>query len=328
MNFFASPGFLDAAAATYFKGRDTAIENVGIGDDVLRLLVVDGRKFVTRLLFLDYHQPLRPDEIVGPVRRARYAASVCRGSVALADVGEVPPGLELAPYIDWSDYDSYAAFYQELLARHHGLMRDRERRGRALAAQHGPLLFTMDDRRGDVLAMARTWKGQQLRDLGFPDYFDDPTTLAFFAALRERGLLTCSSLRAGGRLVSLWIGFVHEAVWSGWIFAYDPALKKFSPGQQLLLRMLEESQRQGHREFDFSGCAQDYKLFYASHGRLIGDIGMPSPARAAMLLTRRVLLRHNPRLFAAALRLKSRLYRLTGRPGTSAQPGLMAERKC
>jgi hypothetical protein len=305
MNFYASQGFLEAAASVYFKGRAVAIENVCIGDEVLRLLVVDGNLIVTRLLFLDIHQTLSPDEIHGPVRKGRYAQSVSRGIIPVdAWDAERYRGLDLAPLIDWSGFVSFEDFYNRLLARHHGLMRDRERRGRSLASKYGDLTFTMDDQCDDVFALARQWKGQQLREMGFPDFFDAPQTLEFLEALRERGLLVSSTLRASGRLVSLWIGYVHEGSWSGWIFAYDPALKKFSPGHQLLIRMFEESYRRGHREFDFSGCAQDYKMLYATHGRLIGEIGTPPPMRALILFVRKVLLKYAPGLFAMALRAK------------------------
>lgn len=308
MNFYASRGFLETAAAVYFPQRKTAIEDVRIGKDVLRLLVVDDKTPVTRLLFLDFHQPLATKEIRKPQRQARYAAKVSRGAMPIAEWDEaLYPGQELAPFVDWSKFKNFAEFRDSLFARHRGLMRDRERRGRALEAQHGELVFTLNDERADVLEAARQWKGTQLREIGFPDYFDDPRTMAFLQALQTRGLLVSSTLRAGGRLVSLWIGFIHEGSWSGWIFAYDPAFKKFSPGHQLLIRMLEESCRLGHREFDFSGCAQDYKLLYATHGRLIGDIGTPSPLRAALLATRALLRRHAPCLFAAALRLKDGL---------------------
>jgi len=82
-----------------------------------------------------------------------------------------------------------------------------------------------------------------------------------------------NSVAGGGTLVSLWLGFIHEASWSGWIFAYDPAFHRYSVGHRLVLSMLEESFARGHREFDFSEGAEDYKLIYATHGRLLGEIG-------------------------------------------------------
>jgi hypothetical protein len=304
MNFYTSPGFLEAAAAVYFKGRETAIENVRIGDDVLRLLVVDGKQIVTRLLFLDFHQPLAANEIDGPVRPGRYAQWVSRGEIDADAWDGERTDMNLAPFIDWTRFARFEDYHEQLLTRHHGLVRDRERRGRALASRHGEITFTMDDRRDDVLALARVWKGRQLHDIGFPDFFDDPQAMEFFEYLRAHGLLVCSSLRAAGRLVSTWIGFVHQGAWSGWIFTYDPAFKKFSAGHQLLIRMLEESYRLGHHEFDFSIGAPDYKMFYATRGRLLGSIGTPSPKRVLELYARKLLRQHSPGLFAAALRAK------------------------
>jgi hypothetical protein len=305
MNFYASRDFLNAAASVYFKGRDAAIEDVRIGDDVLRLLVIDGKKIVTRLLFLDFHLPLAADEVQGPVRRGRDAQRVCRGVIdAEAWSGTQYQSMDLAPFIDWSQFACFNDFQTKLLARHHGLVRDRERRGRALASKYGDLVFTMDDRNGDVLALARQWKGRQMCEIGYPDFFENPQTMEFLETLRGRGLLVSSTLRAGRRLISAWIGFVHEGTWSGWIFTYDPAFKKYSAGHQLLIRMLEESCRRGHREFDFSVGAPDYKMFYATHGRLLGSIGTPSLQRSVELFARNLLSERSPKLFAHALRAK------------------------
>lgn len=320
MNFYATRGFLDAAAEVYFKDRTTAIEDVRIGEDVLRLLVVDGKKPITRLLFLDYHQPLAAHEVSDRVRPGRYAQLVSRGVIAAEDWDPSrSPQMVLAPLVDWSGFASFSEYYERLLTQYHGLVRDRERRARALISRHGDLVFTKDDVRADVLEAAAHWKGTQLRELGFPDYFEDPQTLQFFQALRERDLLVCSTLRAGGQLVSLWIGFEHDASWSGWVFAYDPAFRKYSVGHQLLIQMLRESHRLGHREFDFSAHAQDYKMFYATHGRVIGAIGKPTLKRATELYARKLLRDHRPDLFAKALRAKWALQSiLRGRSGSSA----------
>ena len=201
MNFYASRAFLDAAAAVYFKDRAVTIEDVRIGEDVLRLLVVDGKSVITRLLFLDFHQPLASCEIKTPARSARYASCVSRGVIPVGSWNEqVHSGLVLAPFVDWSGFASFAAYQEYLLARHRGLVRDRERRGRALAAQFGELTFAVDDTAEDVLVCARQWKGDQLREIGYPDYFDNPQTLEFLNALRARGRLVSSTVRAGGRL--------------------------------------------------------------------------------------------------------------------------------
>lgn len=296
MNFYASREFLDAAAEVHFKGQHTAIEDVAIGSEVLRLLVVDGRP-VTKLQFLDVHQPLQANEITNTRRQARYARHVVRGVVDCGDSSrDAGPCHVLAPFVDWSGFASFAAYKQGLLARHKGLVKDRERRGRSLAANHGALTFTVDDTSDDVLILAQRWKREQLHATGHFDYFATPQALEFFAALRARGVLVTSTLRTGGRLAAVWIGFIYDGVWSGWVFTYDPAFKKYSAGHQLLSFMLEESFRRGHREFDFSEGGEDYKLLYATHARLLGDIGRPPLTRSLKAFAKAALHRHNPKL--------------------------------
>lgn len=309
MNFYASRAYLEAAAAVYFKGREVAIENVRIGGDVLRLLVVDG-KVITKLQFLDFHQPLSEAEVQGPVRQGRYAQFVVRGTIGRDEWDPAAfPQFELAPFVDWRQLAGFEAYKNQLLQRHKGLVRDRERRWRSLAAAHGEPVFTLNDGADDVLTCAREWKSRQLRETGIPDYFADPLTMEFLHLLRERNLLVSSTLRAGGRLLSLWIGFIHEGSWSGWIFTYDPAFRKYSVGHQLLNCMLEESYRLGHREFDFSDGGHDYKIMYATHGRLLGDIGRPPLKRAAVLFAKDVVHRMSPRLFEAIRNAKKAIPR-------------------
>ena len=159
MNFYASREYLDAAAAAYFKGRNVAIEDVKIGGDVLRLLVIDNRQIVTKLQFLDFHEPLAEAEKQGSVRKGRYARHVVRGAIKRSQwTPHSFDQFELAPYIDWSEFRSFDDYKEYLLSRHKGSVRDRERRWRSLSAAHGELVFTMNDRQDDVLACARQWK--------------------------------------------------------------------------------------------------------------------------------------------------------------------------
>ena len=274
MNFYASSQYLDVLAEVYFSGRRTRVVDVRIGDDVLRLLEVDRKQVITSAQFLDYHEPLRPEETRAPPRDFAFADAVSRRVIELAQWDPAAfPRLELAPYVDWSMFPTYEDYKTYLVTRQRGIVRDRERRGRRLAETVGELVFTMDDTQDDVVELAMRWKSAQLRETGQRDYCADPKTAAFFAMLRQRGLLTSSTLRASGRLLSAWLGFVHEGVWSGWIFTYDPELSKYSAGHQLLSAMLEESHRRKHLQFDFSIGPESYKMLYATHGRLLGPIG-------------------------------------------------------
>jgi CelD/BcsL family acetyltransferase involved in cellulose biosynthesis len=309
MNFYATREFLDAAAVVHFKGRRTRIEDVRIGGELFRFLVVDGERIVTQLPFLDYHQPLGAEDVqASGLREGRCAENVVRGVIEAADWTPAAfPGLTVAPFVDWTLFPSYDDYKACLLRRHRGLVRDRERRGRKLAAAHGDLVFTMNDRHDDVFDAARKWKSRQLRESGMDDIFAAPTTAAFLDELRRKGGLVSSTLRASGRLLAIWIGFVHDGVWSGWIFTYDPEFKKYSVGHQLLNRILEESHRLGHNKFDFSIGDESYKFVYASHCYLLGPVGRQHLPQRLMVSAKWFLKTRNPIAFHMVRNVKNEI---------------------
>ncbi len=286
MNLFSSPEFLGAIADTYFKGRSATVEDVRVGSEVLRLLVVDKKDVITNIRFLDYHVPVAGAQAHDIGRKVSSAPFVVRGAVDLAawESGSKDKLLP-APYLDWSLFPAFDDYRKFIKGRRRDSVRKLERLRRRMTEKFGELQFRADDTQSDVLAFAGRWKSQQLRATGEADYFADPKTIEFFELLRARGLLASSSLRtADGQLLSAWLGAIHDNVWSGWIFTYDhtPEIAYFSPGHQLVQSMLEESHRRGHREFDFSIGSSEYKWMYASHVRLLGWLGQPP-------LTQRIL---------------------------------------
>jgi len=277
-NFYASAGYLDTVSLVYFSGKTTAVEEVCVADRVLRLLVVDGRQVITQVPFLDYHEPIRTGGSRAHCRSHQYVEMVAQNVVSYDEwfagsFSDYVPG----PFVDWTMFASFDDFMNHIKPRGKDLLREAARRRRKLATDFGALSFSMDDTREDVLPNAIQWKGAQLRETGLTDIFLNPKNIEFFHELRLRGLLTASTLRANDRLLSAWLGFVHDGVWSGWIFTYDhdPLLKKYSVGRQLLHSMLEEGLRQGHREFDFSTGDEAYKWLYSTHARVLGPLGTP-----------------------------------------------------
>lgn len=305
MNFYASPEYLDVLAEVYFKGRKTRVADVRIGEEVLRLLEVDDKRVITNALFLDYHEPLREEEIRIPTREHDFAECVSRAVVEMTpephNAGE---GFQVAPFVDWSRFPTFDDYKAFISTRQRGLVRERERRARRLADKLGELEFRMDDAQQDVLELAQRWKSRQLRESGFEDIFADPKTMEYLQLLRRRGLLTSSTLRAADRLLATWLGFVYDGTWSGWIFTYDPELAKYSPGHQLLGAMLEESHRRGHRAFDFSIGAESYKMLYATHGRLLGPIGRTPLAQQIVTYAKAQAQKCSPQLLPSARALK------------------------
>jgi hypothetical protein len=310
MNFYATREYLDVISEVYFKGRSVSIEDVCIGDEVLRLLVVDGSRVVTSAQFLDYHEPLGKPEAVRATRSHAYSDFVVRSVVDPPQWEEhCQSGFELALYVDWSRFPTFEGYKAFILSRNRGMIREFERRGRRLAEQIGPVTFAMNDDSNDALELARVWKKRQLRRSGELDYFADPRTMECLELFRKRGLLTTSTLRAGGRLVSIYIGFVHEGVWGGWIFAYDPELQKYSCGHQLMSAMLAQSHRLGHHQFDFSIGSEPYKTVYATDARVLGTIGQPPVRHRLVRHVKRGLKEQSPKLFEIAKELKRGLLR-------------------
>ncbi len=290
MNLFSSPEFLGAIADTYFKGRHTTVEDVRVGTEVLRLLVVD-EEVITNIRFLDYHVPVSGERLHAMGRQIASAPFVVRGVI---DRNEWERGVQNdlvpAPFLDWSLFPTFDDYRKFIKQRKKDSVRKLERLRRRMEEKFGGLQFCVNDERSDVLEFARRWKSQQLRATGESDFFANPKTIEFFELLRARGLLTSSSLRtADGQLLSVWLGAMHDNVWSGWIFTYDhtPEIAYFSPGHQLVQMMLEESHRLGHREFDFSIGSSEYKWMYATHVRLLGWLGQPPLAQRMLDRARR-----------------------------------------
>ena len=274
MNFYASPEYLESVAEVCYKSQPWTIEDVRIGDQVLRLLVVNKKRPITKSIFLDYHIPLQDSEVTSVTRSANYATSVARGSKPLCELKEPQQkNANLAPYVDWSLFPTYDDYRTFILSRNRGLVRERERRGRRLAEAFGEPVFRIHDDQEDVFPLAQEWKSRQLSKSGIKNWVTDPQVIGLLNVLRRKGLLVCSTLRVSGRLAAVWIGFIYDGCWSGWIFTHDPQLSKYSAGHHLVNAMLEESYKLKHREFDFSSGDEDYKMIYATHARILGEAG-------------------------------------------------------
>lgn len=312
-SFYTSPAYLALVRDVYFAGHETQVKDVRVQGKVFRLLVVDGDALATEIPFLDYHEPLLPEEAVEPETRRGFLRWVSSGVVSKKGWKATEhPGAEPAPYVDFTGFPTFAGYLEHVKSREGGsVIKEQERRRRRLAEDVGPLEFQVDDRGDDVFPLAQKWKSQQLRDTGATDWFSVPKNVEFLRLARERGVMKSSTLRAGGRLLSVWMGFQHDGLWSGWVFAFDhdPALKKYSVGQQLLRSMLEESHGLGHRQFDFSIGDEDYKWMYATHARILGPVGVaPLRERTVKLAKQQAkrVLGRNPALLETVVRLRKR----------------------
>ena len=176
-------------------------------------------------------------------------------------------------------------------SRRSNLFADARRRRRRLEERVGPLEFSFEDNRPQVLEACLGWKSDQYVASGFPDAFRTGAHADFFRRLAGAGLLRVASLSAGGRLLATHLGALEAGRFYYWIPAYDPELTFFSPGRLLLDFMLKESQARGG-EFDFLIGDEDYKWHYATHVRVVEPAGRPPlrlrALRGARSLARRV----------------------------------------
>jgi hypothetical protein len=296
INLYSEPAFLGVVADVYHAGRPCRVRDYVVGDEVFRLLEVDGVGALTSQRFIDMHESLgrlhAPGHRLGSLPRLE---GVALPAVRLDEFSERPDWRDAsgAPTTLWEGFATWAD-YLALLQSRQGVGEDR-RRARRLAERVGPLEFRVDDSDTDVLSTAFEWKSRRDLSLGRADMLADGTHRRFFHELRARGLLRASTLRGGdGQLLALWLGAVHGARWSGWIFGFnpDPALSRFSLGQQLLYPMLEHSYQSGHSEFDFSIGLEPYKLKFATHVRPLAMAGSLAPAERAARAARHWLARH------------------------------------
>jgi hypothetical protein len=314
MNIFSSPQFLETVADIGFPGRPRAIETVRVGTHRFRLLVVDGRRVVTRWPFLDFVEPLPEDEPGLPTRTLGYLplASVLTQPAQGWKPEEHGPGVEPSPFVDWTRFARWEDFVALVQGRIGNLFPDSRRKRRKLERDVGPIRFLFHDERPEVLDTCVRWKSAQYIATGLRNMFADGRNVELFRRLAAAGLVRVSSLHAGDRLVAVHLGALHERRCYWWVPAYDPELGRYSPGRLMLEDLLEHSYRSGHAEWDFLIGNEDYKWHYATGNRVVAPLGTPPLSLRAGRLAKsgiKSVLQRSPWLWERAQALKRRLRR-------------------
>jgi hypothetical protein len=287
VNFYSTPLFVECFRRAYFPKEKMSLEP-HVLDGRMWLLPVTGQgKTVAGWAFIDFFEDVGPktlsavrdtaqDALDGHrVRRVNYIPKAC---MALIPVEEWPEwkrkgDFEPSPLVRWSafqDWDSYAGFVSQ---RRSNLLSDSRRRCRNIERDLGTVSFVFHDQRREVFDQCLRWKSQQYVRSGFDDAFSKVTHRRLFEELLFSGLLVVSSLNAGRRLLAAHLGVLWEGRFYWWIPAYDVRSGQYSPGRIMLERLLEESLKRGHAEFDFLVGEEDYKWHYATDTRVIGEVG-------------------------------------------------------
>lgn len=142
-----------------------------------------------------------------------------------------------------------------------------ERKARKLSREIGPLSFEPCSQDRVALQQVLSWKSEQCRRTGVPDFF----ALRWTRELVERILAhtesafagTLSTLYAGDRLVAAHLGMRSDRAWHWWFPGYDRAYAKYSPGAILLLAVAEAAAASGIPVLDLGKGEDAYKGSFA-----------------------------------------------------------------
>lgn len=310
MNIFSSDVYLNAIADIYFPGRARTIEIFRTAGKYFRLLVIDGKKVITRWPFLDFVEPLEAP--AGPGQELAYIPNTVL-EIIPADRGSAGGGradAEPAPFINWGQFSEWSGFEALVARRRRNLKRESSRKQRGLQNTLGALSIILSDTRPEVFDQCINWKSAQYVRTGLRDMFADPSHVRLFRELQRKELLVVSSISAGGILLAVHFGALADRTFYSWVAAYDPQHSTYSPGALLLEALLAESWRRKDREFNFLIGDQEYKWFYATHNRVIGPLGsVPLTVRLAKAAKRpiRRALSNRPLLLLLARKLMRRL---------------------
>ena len=187
---------------------------------------------------------------------------------------------EPAPTVLWNGFHTWTEFRDTRKTA----FADINQRQRQLERDLGTVTFQFDDPDPETLIQCMAFKSQQYKSSGEFDIFARLENVRFFQELAKRKLITISSLRGGDQLLAATICVTALPSLHYWLPAYDAAFRKHSPGMLLLSFLLEESFKQGYEEFNFLTGNESYKWNFATHTRLISEVGQ-KPLHSRIMAT-------------------------------------------
>lgn len=286
MNFFSNQLFGQTLQTAYFPGQCIQPIMFELDSQYWQVPTLETGDPVSDFLlpsqFIDFYEPVARDaaalmtgesDLPPSIPSLSYLPRVCHGvaTVEAWQEEEMQNLYEPAPMVKWGAIASW----KEFVAQRKRIFVNTRRCRRKLEREVGQPTFTFQDQRGDVLATAMAWKSKQYRATGEADAFANPQHVKLFETLAAQKRLQISTMRLGEQLLAVHIGFVVEGRFYSWVAAYDSDYHCYGPGRQLLHYLLERSFELGHAEFDFLRGNESYKWKYATHTRLIAELGQP-----------------------------------------------------
>lgn len=279
---FSGDLLLDTIRDIYLPGARKAIVTCE-GYTVRTLLQSRGRALGSFYRFPLYLEPVAPGEPGTPVG---FLSDVVTGSVIASVDGA--PGHAVAPFVDWTQvesWDSYLAERRSLpgvdsLA---AVLRKRARLERDL----GPLTLNLVDTHPGLLDTLMQLKSAQYRRNGVRDNFAIRENVECYERLHRLGVLVATGLWAGDHLLGGLIGMRTQGRHLSRLTVYDRRFAKYSPGSVLALETLRAGYEAGDTEFDFLGGREPYKFSWATHMRVLTDLGTEPRLERTLRMVRR-----------------------------------------
>lgn len=184
----------------------------------------------------------------------------------------------------WIDLKTGSEPYLEQLARQSIRVARQPQKTRKLTREVGELRLEVDSLDPDDFAWVVETKREKYRRTGCTDFFAPEWCRDLLAALRGtrtncfQGI--CSILWAGEHRVAGHFGMLANGILHYWYPVFSWAHARYSPGLELLLRLIRSNQQAGYHTIDFGYGNEDFKQTVATHWEevLVGSIDT-SPAR-------------------------------------------------
>ncbi len=273
MNIYSSTPFLEAFNKAYFPEVQLHLEDFVLQGQIWRLPTFPDGKPITEWQLIDFFEPVAPSEVKTTSKNVSYITKVCHGVVTAKEWFDrnlfVP--YEASPSIHWTSFSSWEEFLAHLKSNNSKLYRDSQRRKRKLEKDVGPVKFVWHDTRPEAFDFCMELKAAQFNEA--QELFADATNVCLFQELINTGLLVVSSLSVGDKFLAVDLGGIWDGRFYSWVAAYDPQYSTYAPGRLLMHFTMETSYQQGHKEFDLLIGGESYKWDYATHSRMISEIG-------------------------------------------------------
>jgi len=181
---------------------------------------------------------------------------------------------DLSPGVD--------GFFAGVRDRHRTFLYQLGRVQRKCERAHGEMVFGADSKSSSHLETLLAWKSAQLSDSGQPLVWRRPWVREVIFRSRDEatpcfgGILF--TLTLGDKLIAANFCLYSETVLHGVLMAHNRDFEAYSPGIQLLRRVLDWGARRGFAEVDFGIGEQLYKRQLGTHHRttMSGWVGCPS----------------------------------------------------